>query len=194
MIILNIRFSKDFEARRVKTCLEKLDWYKAQGYHVDLPKIGIDEEYREEDFLVFDNLIKDEWPKYEDKLSQTLASLRGGEVQENYNINLTKYGVGGSYSLPNTVIINISQQNNVISTVMHEIIHLTIDKLIRKYKIEHWQKERIVNLISLKIFPEMFKLQRDPKNTEIIDQEFKANYPNIELIIKNISQKTIEIN
>ena len=89
--------------------------------------------------------------------------------------------------MPNTVIINISQQNKVISTIMHEIIHLTIDKLIRKYKTEHWQKERIVNLISLKIFPDKFKLQRDPENAEVIEREFKANYPNIEVIIKNIS-------
>ncbi|MCX6714169.1 MAG: hypothetical protein NTV48_03660 [Candidatus Vogelbacteria bacterium] len=190
MIDLNIHFSKDFEAYRVKTCLEKLDWYKAQGYRVDLPQIGVDEGYQEEDFLVYDNLIKDEWPKYRDKLYQALISFNGGEVREIYNINLTKYGVGGSYSYPNTIINNISQHNkdNIVSTIIHEIIHLTIDQLIRKYEIEHWQKERIVDLISLKIFPEKFKRQRDPENVAIIEQEFEANYPNIELIIKNLKK------
>ena len=31
--------------------------------------------------------------------------------------------------------------------IVHEIIHLLIESKIKKYKIQHWEKERIVDLI-----------------------------------------------
>lgn len=190
MIKLNIHFSKEFENYRIENCLKKIDWYKEQGYKLNLPETDVDQEYREEDFLAFSNLIQKNWAIYEKKLHDLLANLKGSEIQETYNLNLTKYGVGGSYSLPNTIIVNISQTNKdiFIPTIIHEIIHLSIEKLITKYKIEHWQKERLVDLISLKFFPDEFKLQRNPKDFEIIQQSLEINYPNIELIIKEIGQ------
>lgn len=192
MIDLNFNFSKEFEKWRIKTCLAKLDWYKAQGYKINLPEEGQVEEYSDTDFKEYIDFIQAAWTKYSDKLSQALASLKGAEIQSVYKVNLTKYGVGGSYSYPKEVIINIAQREKerAILTLIHEITHLSIHQLIEKYQIEHWQKERLVDLITMRIFPELFDLQRDPGNAGLIGRYFDQYYPDIEKIISSISEKT----
>lgn len=192
MIDLNINFSREFEQWRIKTCLAKLDWFKAEGYKVNLPEEGQAEEYDETDFQAYADLITGDWSKYSDQLSQGLTNLEGAEIQEAYKVNLTKYGVGGSYSYPNEVIINIAQKGRerAVLTLIHEITHLSIHKLIKKYEIEHWQKERLVDLITMKIFPELFKLQRDPGNAGLIGRYFDQYYPDIEKVITLIGKKT----
>lgn len=192
MIDLNFNFSKELEKWRIKTCLAKLDWYQAQGYKINLPEAGQAEEYSEADFQEYADFIQAAWPKYSDKLSQALAGLRGAEIQSAYKVNLTKYGVGGSYSYPNEVIINVAQKERerAVLTLIHEITHLSIHQLINKYQIEHWQKERLVDLITMRIFPELFSLQRDPGNAGLIGRHFDQYYPDIEKIISTVSEKT----
>ena len=54
--------------------------------------------------------------------------------------------MGGSYKLPNLVIYNINNKKG-FKTIVHEIIHLLIENQIQEFKIQHWEKERIVDLI-----------------------------------------------
>jgi len=61
-------------------------------------------------------------------------------------IFLTNYGVGGSYKLPNEIILKFPFKKGA-KGVAHEIIHLLIQEDVIKYKISHWEKERIVDLI-----------------------------------------------
>lgn len=68
------------------------------------------------------------------------------KIPDTFIIKLTSYGMGGSYDLPNIVRFNIKSTIGP-KTILHEIIHLAIEPWIIKYKIRHWEKERIVDLI-----------------------------------------------
>jgi hypothetical protein len=46
---------------------------------------------------------------------------------------------------------------NPIQTVVHEIVHLGIENsVVRKYKLNHWEKERLVDLVCQRKFGEIF--------------------------------------
>jgi hypothetical protein len=110
-------------------------------------------------------------------------------LQEKYYVSITQYGNGGSYGTPDKIQLNFNQiTRNVSFTIAHETVHLTIEHLIREYKIDHWTKERIVDLIINKLFPENQRLQRNPKNAEQISEIFEREFPNVEKVIKDISE------
>jgi len=114
----------------------------------------------------------------------------GFNPEPSYKIILSKYGGGGSYDLPNEIIINFKNRGEkFIQTVVHEMVHLLIEPWIQKYKISHWTKERVTDLISLKMGRELGCAQRLPKSVDIerIDKIFEEFFPNIEEVIKNIS-------
>ena len=69
---------------------------------------------------------------------------------------------------------------------MHEILHLTIHSLITKYNVSHWQKERIVDLLMMKIIPRLSKSQQIVIDIGEIDKIFDDNYPHVEDAIKKI--------
>ena len=194
---------------RIKYTMGKLEWFNQNGYKVYLPKkiievdflkneILSDEnikecillEYQEKDYLQLVEYIKKEWVKYEEIFYFRLKDL-SLPLCEEYFVYLTKYGVGGSYHFPNEIIVNIQMKYGVglVRTIFHEIIHLTIHSLIEKNKVEHWVKERIIDLILKKFVPELSKEQSLPIKTEHIDKVFEENYPNIELITEKLSTR-----
>ena len=205
-ISLQIDYSLDYEIQRIKYTLDKSEWFIENGYSngVKLPageKLkNIDknkpidylfnkakEEYDKKDYDEIENTIKEQWVNFSPKLEKYFqeTSLK----QESfYIIQLTKYGVGGSYSTPNKVILNFQGKFCVwvIRIIIHEIVHLSIQSYINKYEVEHWVKERIVDLILSKIIPNIGKMQKLPIKTELIDASFEKHYPNIEGIIKNL--------
>lgn len=71
-----------------------------------------------------------------------------------YTIKLTLYGPGGSYNNETGVIVlqaypngKFKGYNSQINTVIHEIVHIGLEKsIIRRYKLSHTQKERLVDL------------------------------------------------
>ena len=69
------------------------------------------------------------------------------------------------------------------------MLHLIIHHWITEYKISHWQKEKVVDLLLTKLVPQLSKPQQLPVETENIDKIFNKYYPNIELIIKNMDIK-----
>lgn len=83
----------------------------------------------------------------------------GFDIKRRYEIVLTLYGPGGNYKGINEVgfvIKKIAPNNFVestekyIKTIVHEIVHIGIDEIIvQKYKLKHWEKERLVDLICL---------------------------------------------
>lgn len=204
-IDIKIKYSLDFETQRVLDTLRKIEWYAENNYKVVLPsgfslekpetitrgyiKKSIAKEYRKENYERFVSKIKNERNSIKEMLPNGLFKM-SLEPQLIYFVFLTKYGVGGSYCLPNTIIINISikEGKDIIETIIHEIIHLSIEPFISKFRIDHWQKERIVDLIFLKIFPKLAKFQKIPKeiNVEKIDRAFNQFSPDIEKIIRNI--------
>ena len=207
MINLDIKYSLEDEILRIKNTAERIKHYKEHGYKVFLPKnLSMDDpnieeslinteyikellssEYDEENYKNNEKYLLNELPKIDFVLNHffKLSSLK---PQETYKIIFTRYGVGGSYYPPDCVIINVRtrKEKQITISIIHEIIHLSIQHLIDKYEIDHWKKERVVDLIINEIAPEINIMQNIPINTEKIDEAFKKNYPDIEEITKNI--------
>ncbi|MDD2935212.1 MAG: hypothetical protein PHX25_01935 [Candidatus Pacebacteria bacterium] len=192
---------------RIKNTAERIDHYKEHGYKVFLPenlsmndpnikdslidteyiKKLLSNEYDEENYKNNEKYLLNELPKIDFVLNHFFNSL-SLKPQETYKIIFTRYGVGGSYYPPDCVIINVRtrKEKQITISVIHEIIHLSIQNLIDKYEIDHWKKERVVDLIMNEIAPEINIMQNIPINTEEIDKTFTKYYPDIERIIKTI--------
>jgi len=199
-------YSIEDEIERVEMALKKYEWYKENGYKIGFPaliqeKLDKGEEISKDDILkaVSDEfnsnqnteqiaLLREGWDKMKDSFFENLKTL-GLTLQEKYFVSLSKYGTAGSYGLPNNIILNTERTKWPSYIIAHEIVHLTIESLIKEYNITHWSKERLVDLIMNKFFPENQKLQRDPENSIQISEIFEGNYPDIRKIIFQISQQ-----
>jgi len=154
---LDIKYSLDFEVERVKNTLARLDWFNEQGYRPRLPdgvsKGSSDSEIKQVIEAEFDQSIyeqakqklSDRFIPVADQFNSALVEVFDSSI-DTIVINLTGYGVGGSYHLPSTIVIN-HHMSDLFKTVIHEIVHLMIQENIEKHEIEHWEKERIVDLI-----------------------------------------------
>ena len=206
-IYLKVNFSKEDEMKRIKYTLGKLDWFVKQGYKINLPdkikeisdqgRIPTDDEISEAVSAEFNQKEYEEktqdltqkWEKMREDFLKNLATL-GLPLQPEYKITFTKYGVGGSYGLPNKIQINFdySYARGTLATTFHEIIHLTIEKLIKEYNIDHWTKERLVDLVYGKFFPTEQRLQRNPEKSEQVDEIFNHLFPDLGRMIHAIGQ------
>jgi len=201
------------EIERVFETIEEMNFFVKNNYQVCLPKVSkeirnkiekcekltdlkkekikaqIKKEYtssfKQKEILK----IKNFWIKnIEQKFFSNISDLLKIKPLKEYTIYLTQYGCGGSYWPPNKAIVNINLMCTY--TVAHEILHLIIGDLIQKYKISHWQKERIVDLYMSKIFDD-YGLQNidDKKGVKKADKVFKDNYAlGVEKIIKMIKK------
>ncbi len=102
----------------------------------------IQKEFDESEYIELSERLQKEFSEIADSLNSALVGIFGEEIPADYDIFLTKYGVGGSYGLPNNVVFNIYNKNG-----LKTIVHLMIEENIRKYEIRHWEKEKIVDLI-----------------------------------------------
>lgn len=199
-VSLNISYGVEQEIWRVQNTLKKLLWYVEQGYKPHLPDgITIDSsdedvikvvqgEYYEADYAENAKRLQKEWatlPKGFERMRSESSFHLGNE----YNVILTKYGVGGSYNPDlNQVIVKVSikPQSGTASTIAHEIVHMTIQYLIDQYHVRHWRKERLVDLLMEHYFPRLKKMQNIKENVSIVDQAFEKFFPNMEAIAQLI--------
>jgi len=190
MLLLNIKYSKKLEEQRIEKTLERLSWYDKLGYRPRFPekinprkdslkkiKIALEDEFNEKDYKKTEKEILRNFSKVENFCNK-LKNVCGKNAKKEYEIILTRYGVGGSYSLPNRIILNINSKSK-LNTILHEITHLMIEKYILKHNIEQNQKERIVDLIlkSKGVSLRNYKMQERGKNhKENIDGLFKKYF------------------
>jgi hypothetical protein len=156
---LIIKYGKKFEISRIKSTLGKLDWYKVHGYKPILPK----DVETEEQIIRFieESFDEEEYEKKKKRLFQEfkkikksfVESLRGffSNVPKDIEVLLTKYGVGGSYSVPNRVIINIQAYKPTIEILKHEILHLLSEEEIIRRKLSHEEKEEFIKNLEKEI-------------------------------------------
>ncbi|OFZ51764.1 MAG: hypothetical protein A2381_18450 [Bdellovibrionales bacterium RIFOXYB1_FULL_37_110] len=112
-----------------------------------------------------------------------------------YLVRLTQYGPGGFYSYENgTIFIQVNPDGlftelNPIETIIHEIVHIGIEEsIIQKYNLEHWEKERLVDLICqqyLQNFLPNYQLQKN--GNKMLDDFF--NIPDFTLSLPRIIEK-----
>lgn len=210
MIKLAIKYSIKDEVERIQSTIAKLDWYKEKGYKLCFPESfstedpnfknedyienSIKNEYNEEDYKEKEDFIIEHSEKINTALDRFFKET-GIKSQDNYEILLTKYGVGGSYGFPSLVLINTQfcRGGGLIITIIHEIIHISIEDLIQKYNVGHWEKETIVDSIFEKIAPELAPKRSEEEyqvrrkiDKASFDKVFEKYYPNIEDITKNL--------
>ncbi len=199
-------YSINDEIARVTYTIKKYGWYMENGYKPTIPaaliqrvesnapveeeaiREAIDAEYNKNRYENAELQIKEGWQKIEEHFFNNLKNLKL-PIHDEYHVCLTRYGTSGSYGVPNDIQINIEKRKieDIPQVIAHETVHLTIEHLIKEYKIDHWTKERIVNLVMNKFFPEKASLQSDPHNAEFVNNCFEANYPDIKKIIEEIS-------
>src|SRR3989338_3488586 len=195
-IELNVVYGLDQEIERVRNTLERLPWYKQQGYRVGLPQniseqssLGeitnsVSYEYSEAGYEAFTQWIKAQWHQIPAGFEE-LKKIPSFHLRNAYTVFLTKYGSGGSYDAQSgKVIVNIETRGKekIIGTIVHEIIHTGIEYLIVSYDVQHWHKERLVDLIGKKYFPGLTPLQNIKEDTAIVDDAFRKHFPDIEAV------------
>jgi hypothetical protein len=137
----------DQEKGIIEDTKKKLKWYKKNRYVCVLPKGTLEREYNLKDYKKVIEQINKSWKKEDLK---RLIKILGVKADKTYNVYLTKYGVGGSYYPPNLITVNISPEYDFYQktqTIIHEIIHLTMEDFVIKNKLSHWQKEGLIKLL-----------------------------------------------
>ncbi|MEI7777561.1 MAG: hypothetical protein WCI52_03045 [bacterium] len=205
-INFKIIFSEESELQRILWTKGRLEWYTNHNYNVSkliLPKdvtpeklAALSEEEiseavkKEFDPTIYqkhvqsiDSLLQ----KYLDILAEKFSAI-DIEVLPNIEIRLTRYGMAGSYNIPNVAIVNISNFYDVglIRNILHESIHLHVQPLIYKYGVDQWQKEVIVDGLFEKFFPDLFKKQTYPSDMSVVQNIFNSQYPNLDSIMSNV--------
>jgi hypothetical protein len=159
---LVIKFGAEFEIDRIRFTLNKLNWYKSKGYKPILPSEvsfnNIEEVVRREfDKSKYEKVarkIREEFSKVEAGFTKRLEQNFREKIPKNFEVVLTKYGVGGSYKLPNKIILNIAgnQANkSLLDVLKHEIVHLLVEKDVRKQKLSHKGKEKLAEAIEKEV-------------------------------------------
>lgn len=185
------------EISRVFNCLKTLEFYDRNNYPINLPKIekyiiqGLLKNKIDKDIEAkFEKIIKDNYDKdkFDKQIQEIEKKWRENELEffiksekllqieplKKYYCNFTQYGVCGSYNPPDLIIINIVTCKNITKTIAHEIIHLMIHDLIEKYKISHWEKERLVDLYINDIYGgEIFQNIEDNELIKKVDCIYK---------------------
>jgi hypothetical protein len=203
MTELKIVYGPKTEEIRIKQTIAQLSWFKEKGYVVGLPE-GISENSTEEDIIEaikneydeteqkkFADFLAEQWNQFSEKF-ENAKGIISCPFKDQYTVALTRYGVGGSYnSESGKIIVNIKAKGleNMFATTVHEIIHIAVEPLIQKYKVEHWHKERLVDLIGNKLFPSLGRKLQLIENVDHIDQAFSLHFPDIEKIIQSIPKK-----
>jgi len=164
-----------------KNIFRKRNFYRENGYLVDIPKhpvfIGIynsqietiEEKENELRKIFFDEI----YPKLdfsagllraEQGKLLVIEALKKTEVwRENWGFNLldkyvvvlTPYGVGGSYSESGMVVFKIDNRRPFANVIVHEIVHIGLEFLVKKFDLNHTEKERLVDLICAAAFDDL---------------------------------------
>ena len=206
LVELVVDYGPERDILRVKNAIKRLPWYKEQGYNIANIKLpaGLSEsstqeeietavlaEYREGEYKEFETFIKEKWHD----LSGCFEELKNApslNLKDKYTVVLTRYGMSGSYDeRKGEAIINLGrrEKEQTVGIIFHEIIHMTIETLIKKYQVKHWYKERLVDLMMDKYFTGLKDMQNIKENVEVVDKAFNAFFPDFEAITKAIGEK-----
>lgn len=198
-IKIDFEYNPESEFKRVSETIGNLEWFKKNNYRVILPsnfdvsmsspdliKRTVDTEYNVEFFQEAKDAINKSWEGNNVFIKKINKKMTGSSLLDKVKIILTRYGTQGSYVVPDSMIINISNvpPQFLIKTVVHESLHLMIESLIKKYSVDHWVKERIVDSIMNLEYKSRFKMQPVPDYALKVDTIFSNNYPNITAVIE----------
>ncbi|MCX6783454.1 MAG: hypothetical protein NT141_00015 [candidate division WWE3 bacterium] len=181
------------ELNRIQETVRKLPWFKEHGYTPKLPKKleSLQEEYKPEIYAIGVNILKKNREQIEVvfPIFSKLATAWAFKVFPHYEIVVTRYGMGGSYSSETgKIIMRVEDSGKFLRlqpyhTPIHEMIHIGIEEVIvKKYKLTQEEKERSVDLMAVTLFKDImpdYKLQSigDSRIDRFITAETIPNLP-----------------
>lgn len=204
---LIFKYSLEQERERVSYTYHKAAWYAEKGYRPRFPHgkhladvdvraplahflAQVDDEYNSALYEEAENAIHEHWQWFKEHWPHEAVAASSLVFQPTYEIQLTRYGVSGSYHLPNNIVLNIVGSPEFFphkpNVLFHEMIHLTFEDLILKYQIPHWHKERLVDLFFKRLIPEKAFEQNLPNEVLAVDTAFAEYYGNVAEIITHI--------
>ena len=217
MIKLNFVYSEKEDVERILYTISRWSFYQ-QYYNIDWIKLpeklnktkikeyseceimdSVKDEYLNKSIEIYNQVEKeilDGWQKVSEKIEEVFIKIRIKFPRE-LEIQLTCYGIGGSYRLPNKIVLG-AKKPHPLATIVHELIHLTIEDLIQKNKVDQPEKERIVDLFMSKYFSALFPERVLPKwsqqvyqkiDCKEIDKIFEKFEPDMLTVIEKVSEK-----
>lgn len=210
LLDLEVTFSKDAEAMLVQNGQKYIEWCREHGYvHILPPNVGhdtspaeiytaIEDEWDESIYQKAEAALRAQWLDIKPQLIAGAHAV-GLSVPQTLTVALTRYGTGGMFRPPSTVIVrfvnNASRMRDgagLCATVAHETIHILIDSYIQKYNVSHWCKESLVDALMERWVPG-FAHHKGAINTECDERVSGAcalYYPgNIDALIKVFSSE-----
>jgi hypothetical protein len=110
-------------------------------------------------------------------------------LYDRYQVVLTLYGPGGSYDPRRGRIVLLTTRDGRFKrpgshTIVHEMVHLGIQgTIVERFRLTHWEKERVVDLICLRRFGDLlpgYRMQPNPRGREVdayVDRHGLADLP-----------------
>jgi len=128
---LNFIYSIEYEKERVNYYIKNKKKYR--NYNILMP---------ENDIIFNINEYKKREKEIKKDFNYKIKKIKLSFLLKEYNIILTKYGTGGSYRLPNTIILNLVYKNT-FKIILHEMLHLWLEKRIGT--LDSSEKELIID-------------------------------------------------
>ena len=150
----------------------------------------------------YDKIIKD--IDLIHKLTHQLANKNytwGFRLFDEYTVNLTLYGPGGSYNPDEgSILIYTTPEGqfkgypNPTNTIIHEIVHIGIEaSIVSKYQVPHLMKERIVDTyvyLHFKNYLSDYRIQTMGDDRTDAYLKTTANFKNLDTIVQSVLRQT----
>lgn len=211
-IELNITYGVENEIWYAQATTRKIPWFLEQGYpsaNIKVPagvtdksnneevKEAVIHEYADSDYVECAAEMQKKWTE----ISRGFDEMRKNSsmhLKNGYEIVLTKYGSGGSYNANKDLVIariDVKRGGGPIGVVVHEIIHMTIQYLIDQHHIRHWQKERLVDLLTERYFSDLNRGKQNTKeDVSMVNSAFERYFPDMEEVTRSIKSGNIDSN
>ena len=157
---LSFSYTIEEELKRVQNIIQEEKFFKENGYCPILPdgimfdnfseskaSSQIKKEFQEDLAKNIEEILINDWEKYRKQIEYFLKFLPYEKPKE-LKIIFTRYGMDGSYDIPNVILINLRNVENPFSILIHELLHLIIEEpVVSGYGLSQLEKESLVDYL-----------------------------------------------
>lgn len=126
--------------------------YVADPKNTGLPSLKdyFNKNYKVKEYKKVTQEAKLAWESKEELFFDALNKIIKSKITHSYEIYITLFGPGGSYTLPDAVFVRgVTEEDKEYFDVCiaHEIIHLNVEEKVKELKLSHNGKELLVDAI-----------------------------------------------